>query len=152
MSDANGNVLSEDYLRGLSEGCTGEERYRLCDAADQMTRLRSDLASALSGGGGHVFEGGTPEAMRDARLRNAIFNCVEQHPAKPKIATWHYAKALQLISDYRAELGAQAELTEAERPDVTEAWSTVEHFITTAKPTKARQSAIDALAVLRETR
>lgn len=48
MSDANGNVLSEDYLRGLSEGCTGEERYRLCDAADEMTRLRSDLASALN--------------------------------------------------------------------------------------------------------
>lgn len=44
MSDANGNVLSEDYLRGLSEGCTGEERYRLCDAADEMTRLRSELA------------------------------------------------------------------------------------------------------------
>lgn len=97
---------TKEWRTELRKRCAGWRAF------DIESRIILSLLDALdsaereleSRGRGHVFEGGTPEAMRDARLRNEIFNCVEQHPTKPKIATWHYGKALQLISDYRAEL------------------------------------------------
>jgi hypothetical protein len=67
------------------------------------------------------FPAGTPEAMRDAKLRNHIFNCV----TGAKAATWHYLEALKIITGYRLELTAERDAALAKLAQLTERYDMI---------------------------
>ncbi len=112
LAEACSALIEFDHNQDIATGYTDQLAaisFAIAASDTLLTELAAARAELADRGKGHMFEHGTPEAIRDARLRNEIFNCVEQHPTKPKIATWYYERALQLISDYRAELIALRE-------------------------------------------
>lgn len=91
---ASNNALLADMVRRASDPAPtpSEERAHVVDVPNHYGR-----PTAVA----EPFPAGTPEAIRDALLRNCIFDCIEK--AGPK-TVWHYHHALELITAYRLEL------------------------------------------------